>query len=84
MSTNKEPMEDVTSDIREELQDLTVEVQKTNNILRISLGLTGNYVCGGTGGWRHVVYLNMTDVNSNYPSGWNLTRYLLQENLWCI
>ena len=29
MPLNKEPMEDITSDIREELQDLTVEVQKT-------------------------------------------------------
>ena len=30
--------------------------------------------CGGTG-WRRVVYLNMTDPNTNCPSGWNLTPY---------
>ena len=31
------------------------------------------YICGGTGGWRHVVYLDMTDPNSTCPSGWNIT-----------
>ena len=31
--------------------------------------------CGGTGGWRRVVYLNMTDPNTNCPSGWNMTNY---------
>ena len=28
--------------------------------------------CGGPG-WRRVVYLNMTDPNTNCPSGWQLT-----------
>ena len=30
--------------------------------------------CGGTGGWRRVVYLDMTDSNTNCPSGWNMTK----------
>ena len=30
------------------------------------------YKCGGIGGWRRVVYLNMTDPNTNCPSGWRL------------
>ena len=30
--------------------------------------------CGGTG-WRRVVYLNMTDPNTNCPSGWQLTSH---------
>ena len=30
------------------------------------------YECGGTGGWRRVVYLNMTDPNTNCPCGWRL------------
>ena len=34
-----------------------------------------NYECGGTGGWRRVVYLNMTDPSNNCPSGWRLTGY---------
>ena len=33
------------------------------------------YMCGGTGGWRRVVYLNMTDPNTNCPIGWQLTGY---------
>ena len=32
-----------------------------------------NYTCGGTGGWRRVVYLNMTDPNTNCPLGWQLS-----------
>ena len=28
------------------------------------------YTCGGTGGWRRVVYLDMTDPNTNCPAGW--------------
>ena len=31
------------------------------------------FSCGGTGGWRRVVYLNMTDPNTTCPSGWQLT-----------
>ena len=31
--------------------------------------------CGGTGGWRRVVYLNMTDPNTNCPIGWKLTSH---------
>ena len=33
------------------------------------------YWCGGTGGWRRVVYLNMTDPNTTCPSGWNMTGF---------
>ena len=33
------------------------------------------YSCGGTGGWRHVVYLDMTDPNTTCPSGWDMTGY---------
>ena len=31
------------------------------------------YKCGGIGGWRHVVYLDMTDLSSIYSSSWKLT-----------
>ena len=30
------------------------------------------YMCGGTGGWRRAVYMDMTDPNTNCPSGWQL------------
>ena len=33
----------------------------------------GPYACGGTGGWRRVVYLDMTDPSTTCPSGWQLT-----------
>ena len=33
------------------------------------------YTCGGTGGWRRAVYFDMTDPNTNCPSGWNMTEY---------
>ena len=31
--------------------------------------------CGGTGGWRRVVFLNMTDTSHVCPTGLNLTTY---------
>ena len=33
------------------------------------------HTCGGTGGWRRVVDLNVTDSTSTCPFGWNITRY---------
>ena len=33
------------------------------------------YTCGDTGGWRRVVYLDMTDNTTTCPSGWQLTAY---------
>ena len=33
------------------------------------------HTCGGTGGWRRVVYLNFTDPNTTCPSGWQLTSH---------
>ena len=34
-----------------------------------------NYQCGGTFGWRRVVYLDMTDSTTNCPSGWRFVTY---------
>ena len=31
--------------------------------------------CGGTGGWRRIIYLDMTDTHTTCPSGWNMTGY---------
>ena len=33
------------------------------------------HTCGGTGSWRRVVYLDMTDPNTTCPSGWQLTSH---------
>ena len=35
----------------------------------------GPYSCGGTGGWRRVVYLDMTDPSTTCPSAWQLTEH---------
>ena len=35
----------------------------------------GQHTCGGTGGWRRVVYLDMTNPSTTCPSGWQLTGY---------
>ena len=37
--------------------------------------IRGPYTCGGTGGWKRVVYLNMTNPCTPCPSGWKLTGY---------
>ena len=45
------------------------------NIQRNVSYILGPYTCGGTGGWRRVVYLDMTDSSTTCPSGWQLTGY---------
>ena len=55
------------------LTNVTEELKKTADYIVEQLP---PYECGGSGGWRRVVYLNMTDPNTNCPSGWQLcTRY---------
>ena len=31
-----------------------------------------SHTCGGTGGWRRAIYLDMTDPNTDCPSGWSI------------
>ena len=63
---------------------MTVNSELEHNVLTNvtkELKKTADYVlehvneCGGTGGWRRVVYLDMTDSNTNCPSGWQLTSH---------
>ena len=58
----------VVSSVREELK-------MTYNSLQEDHGRTNVHVCGGTGGWRRVAYLDMTDPITICPSGWWLTRH---------
>ena len=51
----------------------TLKEQIVNN--RESIYDTAGLKCGGTWGWRRAVYLDMTDPNTNCPSGWNITGY---------
>ena len=54
------------------LTNVTEELKKTADYMLEQLP---PYECGGSGGWRRVVYLNMTDPNTNCPSGWQLTSH---------
>ena len=54
------------------LTNVTKELKKTADYI---VEQFAPYGCGGTGGWRRVVYLNMTDPNTCCPSGWKLTRH---------
>ena len=54
----------------------------TTKLMRMNQSLTEQIIyntvgreCGGTWGWRRAVYLDMTDPNTNCPSGWNMTGY---------
>ena len=69
---------DHVSCIKEELNGLDDSV---NTIIDELKNLTDDeciprgYTCGGEGGWRRVVYLNMTDPNAVCPSGWQLISF---------
>ena len=55
----------------------TSQANHTSQLEKIQEDVTyirGLYYCGGTGGWRRVVYLDMTNPNTTCPSGWQLTR----------
>ena len=56
--------------------------QITTELININESLTeqiinnsGGLKCGSIWGWRCAVYLDMTDPNTNCPSGWNMTGY---------
>ena len=62
-----------SSQLHQNLQNnLTHQLQ---DIQRNVTYILGPYTCGGTGGWRRVVYLDMTDPSTTCPSGWNMTGY---------
>ena len=56
--------------------EITTELIKINETLTEQIiNNSGVSKCGSTWGWRRAVYLNMTDPNTNCPSGWNMTGY---------
>ena len=68
--------------IEEHDNQITTELMRMNQTLieeiinnRESIYDTAELKCGGTWGWRHAVNLDMTDPNTNCPSGWQLTGY---------
>ena len=59
-------------DTQQSLQDnLTHQMETIKDCIESS----PVYSCGGTGGWRRAVYLDMTDPHTTCPSGWNMTGY---------
>ena len=61
-----------TQQVNAKLSNLTHQLQ---DMQRNVTYILGPYTCGGTGGWRRVVYLDMTDPSTTCPSGWQLTGY---------
>ena len=68
--------------IEEYDNEITTELMRINQTLteelinnRESIYDTAELKCGGTWGWRRAVYLDMTDPNTNCPSGWQMTGY---------
>ena len=60
-------------DTQQSLQD---NLTHQSEITKDNVTLTPKeYSCGGTGGWRPAVYLNMTDPHTTCPSGWNMIGY---------
>ena len=62
--------------IRERTEEHMYEVK--SQLMEINQNLLHHtllYKCGGTGGWRRAVYLDMKNPYTNCPSGWNLTDY---------
>ena len=73
LQTNISDVECTDSEESLELhQNLTHQLK---SIQRCVNTLHGPYTCGGTIGWRRVVYLDMTDSSTTCPSGWQLTGY---------
>ena len=75
-------VDSLSRDLKEDKNKTTTEQNILTNVTK-QLKKTAEYVlqhsrtyeCGGTGGWRRVVYLNMTDPKTNCPSGWQLTSH---------
>ena len=54
--------------IEEHDAEITAELKELSNYIAPQRG----YRCGGTGGWRRAFYLDMTDPNTECPSGWSI------------
>ena len=60
------------SSLNETISQISENVEEHDT--HTSIELMKLFTCGSTG-WRRVVYLDMTDSNTNCPSGWQLTSY---------
>ena len=79
LSSLNDSMNRVCDKVEEHEDHMTAELMELNDYLKENLthqiSSNDNYMCGGTGGWRCAVYLDMTDPNTDCPSGWRETGY---------
>ena len=72
-------LESQQDDLSIKVMSVASELQETNTLLQsitnLCSDIDGGYTCGGEGGWRRVVYLDMTDPTTSCPSGWQNTSY---------
>ena len=65
----------ISDKIEEHDNQITTQLMRMNQTLTKEIFYNTEKTCGGTWGWRRAVYLDMTDPNTNCPSGWQLTGY---------
>ena len=82
LSSLNDSMNRVCDNVEEHEDHMTPELMELNEYLKgklthqiSTINNLGVHTCGGTGGWRRVVYLDMTDNNTDCPSGWRKTGY---------
>ena len=79
LNSLNETMNRINSHMEEHDNHVTTEPTMINECVQPNVTQPPNndslHTCGGTGGWRRVVYLDMTDPNTNCPSGWQLTSH---------
>ena len=82
LSSLNDSIKRVFDKVEEHEDHMTAELMELNEYLKKNLthqissnDNLGVHTCGGTGGWRRAVYLDMTDPNTDCPSGWRETGY---------
>ena len=70
-------MNEIKEELKNDLTSLKETVDQQYEVIKCLNETVSHDVdcCGGTGGWRRVLYLDMTDPNTNCPSGWSMTNY---------
>ena len=66
-----EALEPILNEMSQRIDSIRDDLMKINETLTEEIiNNCDGLKCGGTRGWRH---LDMTDPNTNCPSGWNMT-----------
>ena len=80
VKTELSAINDTTNEIVDEIEDH--DNQTSTKLMDIEGYICDSHdvdCCGSASrGWRRVVYLDMTDPNTDCPSGWNMTNYTIR------